>query len=167
MIGRIIVAGFVAVVILAECLLAYFLIPSADAVATAAKAKIAEEKKEQEEKEEGDGSATEQKSAVEVELGRFNITLHQHTASTTMHISFVLVGTVKEEEREEFDRLLANNQHRFRDKILLEIRNSELSDLTEPGLGLIKRRILEKSNVLFGKPLLISVLFSEFSFHEQ
>ena len=40
-------------------------------------------------------------------------------------------------------------------------------DLTDAGLGLIKRRILETTNKTLGKPLLKGVVFSEFSFVEQ
>lgn len=167
MIERIIVAGFVGTVILTECLLAYFIIPSADEVAAAAKAKIAEEQKQLEKGGNDNGKASEESSAVEVELGRFNITLHQPTANTTFRINFLLVGTVKSKDRSEFDTLYSNNRHRLRDRVLFEIRNSEVPDLTEPGLGLIKRRILEKSNALLGKPLLTSVLFSEFTFQEE
>ena len=45
--------------------------------------------------------------------------------------------------------------------------NCQIEDLTDPGLGLLKRRILAKSNDLLGKPLLRSVVFSDFSFVEQ
>src|SRR5436853_128840 len=43
----------------------------------------------------------------------------------------------------------------------------EVTDLTDAGLGLIKRRILETTNKTLGKPLLQGVVFSEFSFVEQ
>ena len=43
---------------------------------------------------------------------------------------------------------------------------AKLSDLEDAGLGLIKRRILEKSNALFGKPLLRSVVFADYTFVE-
>lgn len=70
-------------------------------------------------------------------------------------------------DSEDFTHLLEKNQHRLRDQIIFEIRNAQLSDLTDPGLGLIKRRILAKSNDLLGQPLLQNVVFSEFSFIEQ
>jgi hypothetical protein len=57
--------------------------------------------------------------------------------------------------------------HRFRDMVISEIRHLENADLADPGLGLIKRRILEKSNALFGKPILKSVVFPDFSYIEQ
>ena len=59
------------------------------------------------------------------------------------------------------------NKHRFRDLVLFEIRNSEYDDLMDPGLGLIKRRILEKSNALLGKSILKTVVFSDFTYVEQ
>ena len=47
------------------------------------------------------------------------------------------------------------------------MRSAELTDLTDAGLGLLKRRIQEKSNQTLGKPLLRAVVFSDFSFIEQ
>ena len=47
------------------------------------------------------------------------------------------------------------------------VRSAEITDLTDAGLGLIKRRILETTNKALGKPLLQGVMFSEFSFVEQ
>ena len=61
----------------------------------------------------------------------------------------------------------ANWQHRLRDQAIFEIRNCQIDDLTDPGLAVLKRRILAKSTDLLGKPLLRSVVFSDFSFVEQ
>ena len=104
---------------------------------------------------------------VEVELGKFNLMVHEPASNITLRVSFHLVGTVADEESSEIAHLLEKNQHRLRDQIIFEIRNAQLSDLTDPGLGLIKRRILAKSNDLLGQPLLQNVVFSEFSFIEQ
>jgi flagellar FliL protein len=62
---------------------------------------------------------------------------------------------------------MERNKHRFRDKIILKIRDSSAEDLSDPGLGLIKRRILETSNEVLGTPFLQSVVFSQFSYIEQ
>ena len=85
----------------------------------------------------------------------------------TLRVNFHLIGTVPEEEHDEFEDLLEKNQHRLRDQAIFEIRNCQIEDLTDPGLALLKRRILAKSNDLLGKPLLHSVVFSDFSFIEQ
>lgn len=162
---RIIIGAVVVVVILAEGVLAYIFIPSAKQVSNEVLTTLEPEKQ-------GDASTVGEKSELEdtdleVELGDFTIMLHQPTAGTSMQIHFLLAGTVKSEDKEEFDKLLENNKHRFRDKVLSEVRESEVTDLTQPGLGLIKRRILAKSNALFGKPLLTSIVFSKFTFHER
>jgi hypothetical protein len=51
--------------------------------------------------------------------------------------------------------------------VIFEIRNSRVEDLVDPGLALLKRKILAKSNELLGQPVLRAVLFSDFSFIEQ
>ena len=104
---------------------------------------------------------------VEVELGKFNLMVHEPASNITLRVNFHLVGTVEDGDSDQFSHLLEKNQHRLRDQIIFEIRNAQISDLTDPGLGLIKRRILAKSNDLLGQPLLQNVVFSEFSFIEQ
>ena len=47
------------------------------------------------------------------------------------------------------------------------MRSADIDDLTEAGLGLIKRKILDKTNRLLAKPYLKKVIFSDFSFVEQ
>jgi len=64
-------------------------------------------------------------------------------------------------------KALERVENRLRDKVIFEIRNSNLNDLTDPGLALIKRRILEKSNQLMSKPIIQSIIIPEFSFVEQ
>ena len=51
--------------------------------------------------------------------------------------------------------------------MIVIIRSAEIADLTDAGLGLIKRRILETTNKTLGKPILQAVMFSDFSFVEQ
>ena len=104
---------------------------------------------------------------VEVDLGKFGVTSFQPSTNSTLLIDFHLYGTVGGEEKAAFDRAMEGNQHRFRDQVIVIVRSSELTDLTDAGLGLIKRKILEKSNRLLGKPYIRSVIFSDFSFVEQ
>ena len=156
-----IIAGFVSSVILAECMIAYMLIPSTAQI----EAQVKSHSEEKHKAEETHGHEAETHSAsLEVELGKYNITVHRPASDVTLRINFLLIGTIDEHEAETFDSLIAKNQHRLRDKIIFEIRNCDLTDLTDPGLGLIKRRILAKSNELLGKPILQSVVFSEFSY---
>lgn len=160
------VMGVVCAVILTECAVAYVLIPSPEAL----EAKVADTSAEAAAKSEAgatDASGLSTTGETEVDLGKFNVIVHQPGANVTLRINFHLIGTVSTEKQEEFAKLLTHNQHRLRDQIIYEIRNSAIADLTDPGLGLIKRRILAKSNDLLGAPLISTVVFSDFSFIEQ
>jgi flagellar FliL protein len=160
----IVICVLVAVVILSECLFAYLLIPSRGDLQKWAAEKVAKEAEDgHAEKEHKHGGEHE----AEVDLGKYNIVVHHPASNITLRVSFHLIGTVGEKEHHEFEELLAKNQHRLRDQAIFEIRNCRLEDLTDPGLALLKRRILAKSNDLLGKPLLHSVVFSDFSFVEQ
>ena len=176
------VGTFIAVVVLTECLFAYFLIPSTSDVekwsrerATAHASSGAghgEDHGASGEAGHGAGSANageggEHAHEVEVELGKFNVVIHQPAANLTMRVNFHLIGTLSEEAQTEFGELFHHNEHRLRDQVIFEIRNSRVEDLTDPGLALLKRKILAKSNELLGKPLLKAVLFSDFSYIEQ
>ena len=212
MLKTILVASFVGIVILTECILAYLLIPStanveawakakesgAAAIATATPAHATPHVGAAATKKDGHGAhgghdtktshgaksghgAADAHGAKpahaaasghgghehEVELGKFNVIIHQPAADVTLRVNFMLFGLVEEKEHHEFTELLAQNQHRLRDLILSEIRNSQTSDLTDPGLALIKRRLLATSNALLGKEILRTIVFSDFSFIEQ
>ena len=163
----IIVAVLVAVVILTECLLAYLMIPSSADVETWAKGKTEEKAEAGEHGETGKTSHDSAHPEMEVDLGKFNVVIHQPSSQVTLRVNFHLICTVLEEEHTEFEHLLEKHQHRLRDHTIFEIRNCAVEDLTDPGLALLKRRILAKSNDLLGKPMMRSVVFSDYSFIEQ
>ena len=188
MLKMILVSLFVGVVILVECFAAYTLIPSQTQVEAwaEAKAKAAAEaahaaQEEGHDEAHGDdhgeshddghgghgGHGGKANHEVEVDLGKYNIVVHQPSANLTLRVNFHLIGLVGDKDHHDFESLYNANQHRLRDQVLSEVRNSEVSDLTDPGLGLIKRKILAKSNDLLGKPMLKTVVFSDFAFIEQ
>lgn len=103
----------------------------------------------------------------EVDLGEFTVTGYQPVSNSTMFITFHLYGTIKHKHSDDFASRLEENKHRFRENVIVIIRSAEITDLTDAGLGLIKRRILETTNKTLGKPLLQGVVFSDFSFVEQ
>jgi flagellar FliL protein len=168
MMSKFMIAGFMGGVVAVECLLAYLFIPSAEQVAAMAEQNMQKKlpttlDSESQVPTDGDDS----KPAIEVELGDYSITVTQPNSATALRVDFQLVGTVRESDQAEAKSLFDRNIHRFRDMVLSEIRNLEATDLADPTLTLIKRRILEKSNALLGKPVLRSVVFSQFSYIEQ
>ena len=76
-------------------------------------------------------------------------------------------AVANEEDHSKFGQLMKTRRHRFRDQVIMIVRNAELSDLADPGLGLIKRQILAKTNALLGEPMIKEVIFSEFAVVEQ
>lgn len=161
--GKIVVLIFMLAVVGTECLIAYLLIPSADEVARRAEARMTEKLH----KNLGPTEAADASSTVEVDLGEYSITYHQSETNTSLRIDFKLVGVVAEADRAELESRWQRAKHRFRDQVIFEIRNADINDLSDPSLGLIKRRILEKSNQLLGRPILQTIVFSDFSFVEQ
>ncbi len=164
-IGKLAVALFLGAVVLAECIVAYLCVPdAADTLALASTVVAAQP---------GDESVatpkTEDRSAnqIEVDLEQFSVTAFQPVSNTTLRIDFHLYGAIAVDDEVEFQQRMAKNVHRFREQVIVIIRSAELTDLTDAGLGLIKRKILEKTNHILGKPLLKSVIVSDFSFIEQ
>jgi|GEM_PF-488529 len=104
---------------------------------------------------------------IEVDLGQFSVTAYQPASQTTLRIDFHLWGTVDKSLEQEFQAAWTKSINRLRDQIIVIVRSADLSDLTDAGLGLIKRKILEKVNQTLGKPYLRTVVFSEYSFLEQ
>jgi hypothetical protein len=208
MMGQIKVAGIIAGIVLTQCGLAYFLLPSAPVAAAADaehgkgkehKAAHGEHGEHGEHEGHGEGHGD---SALaerrEVDLGRFSITAYDQTTNNTILIDFHMFGAVLEEPKEhkeetpaadahgghggghgakkdaseeedtsKFGKLLKKNKHRFRDQVIVIVRNTSPADLADPALGLIKRQILAKTNSLLGEPLLKAVIFSEFSVVQQ
>lgn len=163
------VVGFVGLVVGLECLMAYFYMPSPDQTAGWAEAALADAPRDSsaDSGEGAEASLGKPLDQVEVDLEQFSVSAFQPVSNTTLRIDFHLYGIVRAEDEAEFHVRLEENRHRFREQILVIMRAAELTDLTDAGLGLIKRRILEKTNDTLGKPLLRGVVFSDFSFVEQ
>jgi flagellar FliL protein len=158
--ARIKIALLVLVVVLVECGVAYLWLPSvseAEAKA-AAEATMAETEQSAEEAE---------IKPIEVDLGEFTVMAYQPASNSTLRIDFHLYGTISHEAHDEFLTLKEGNHARLREQVTVIVRSADIADLTDPGLGLIKRRILEKINRTLGKPLVQGVVISDFSFIEQ
>jgi len=163
------ILGFFIVVIAVECVAAYLYLPSAAETAALAEASLAagDEATLSDDDDEEAKKEEELINQVEVSLGEFSVTAFQPISNTTLRIDFQLFGTVGNEDHSEFLDLLDENQHRFREQVIVTVRSAKITDLTDAGLGLVKRKILEKTNRILGKPLLRAVIFSDFSFLEQ
>jgi flagellar FliL protein len=168
--------AFVSVIVIVEIVVASMITPTpqeterlAHELAAAANGEAADEHGEHGEHEEHaeDDSHGHGHDLREVELGTYNITRFNPTTNTTLAIDFELFGTVLADDAHDFPHHFENSQARIREQVMMTLHGAQSSDLTDAGLGLIKRQILEKTNRALGEPIVKEVLFSKFNFVER
>lgn len=166
MLGKLIAGGVVGLVVLVESVVAFMLTPDPDKIAEQVRAEIVlasnEGKEDQDLLDEVEDGPVD-----EIELGQFDVAIHDVSADATYHVNCKVAATVAEKDVVEFKELLANNENRLRERIMIEFRSASAGNLNEAGLGLIKRHILEKSNSLIGKPLIKKIIFPEYNYYVQ
>jgi flagellar FliL protein len=167
MLAKLVVLGFVATIVAVECLAVYLFLPSRTETAAMAGVELAGDSPPEGPLSPELIEEEELAPQVEVDLGEFSVTAYQPVSNTTLRIDFHLFGTVATEDETDFLAQLEGNVHRFRDQVIVTLRSSDITDLTDAGLGLIKRKILEKTNAMLGKRYLRAIIFSDFSFIEQ
>lgn len=164
--------AFVSVIVLIEVAAASMLIPSVEETEELAE-QLATSDAELEMEESGEVVSEVDKETgslsdmLEVELGTFHVLTYDPETGTRMNVDFELFGIVLADEESDFYTLYDANQRRIREQILITVRSADVTDLTDAGLGLIKRKILEKTNRALGRPLLHEAVFSKFSFEER
>lgn len=104
---------------------------------------------------------------VEVDLGEYTVTTLRLSTNTTLRVDFHLFGLINPNDVDQFNKVWPGALNRFRELVITTVRAAQPADLADPSLALIKRQILEKSNRLFGKPFLQSLIVSNFSLVEQ
>lgn len=171
-VGLLKAVAFISVVVLVEVVAASMLVPSAqDAESTARKLAAAEQGVfENEKSAAGKTDKTAPlttKETIEVELGRYNVTRYNPENDSTLIVDFELFGVVLAEEKTDFDAQFEKNMVRLREQVIMTLGAADSTDLTDAELGLLKRRILEKTNRALGKPIVQEVLFSKFNFVER
>jgi len=160
---------FLALVIAAECFLAWLYLPSASKTAEMAGVALGAEAPAEPAADQGQSSTPEDDLTgwLEVDLGEFTVMSYQPVSGSTLRVYFHLWGRLHETDHEEFLALMEAHLHRFREEIQFAVRSAEIADLTDPRLALLKRKTLERTNKTLGKPLLRVVIFDDFSMIEQ
>jgi flagellar FliL protein len=160
LLSKLVPALIVIAVVSGEGVAAFMLMPSVEENAKAAQEALAAKPPEPHHDEH-------ETELEEVDLEEYKITSFQPASSITLRIEFHLFGMVPADKAEGFKTTYEAKKNRIRDNVMAIIRSAEMNDLTDPGLGLIKRKILETTNKALGKPLLEGVMFAEFTFLEQ
>ncbi|TWT86510.1 hypothetical protein Mal64_33360 [Pseudobythopirellula maris] len=104
---------------------------------------------------------------AEVNIGIFNVTRYDPESDASLNIDFEIYGVVLASEADLFQQYYEPNRNRLHEQIIMTMHGAESSDLSSAGLGLIKRRILERSNRALGKSLLHEIVFTKINFVER
>jgi len=172
LLGLLKAVAFISVLVVVEVVAAALLIPTPQETEQLAKS-IDAAKEGDEPIETNDGTAiTEaqtrtEEATVEVELGPFNVNHFNPDSDKMISIDFELFAVVLADEVEQFHSEFESNRNRVRDQVNMTLRSADTKQLVDPGLGLIKRRILEKTNRALGKPLVREILTTRFNFVER
>ena len=162
---RIKILGFVAIVVVIECVAAYMMLPDASNVDLMAQNVM--ESIVTQNPDIDPTTFTPANDQAEVYIGQFTVTSFQSVTNTTIRIDFNLYGMVGKEKVTEFEELVEKNNHRIRDQIIVTVRSADIEMLNNPILREVKQQIKTKVNQILGQPLLSGVIVSEFSMIEQ
>ena len=167
MLPKIIVSGFISFVVIAETFIFFCMVPSGDEVAVLAETRLIR-KLEAHMHEAGEAVVDEDEDKiVEFRLGEYGVSFVPPGADRTYRVEFRLFGTVKTKDKEHVEKLYNERMGRFRHRMILEVRNATLSELTENELGLIQRRIFVTSNEILEEPILLGVGFQDYQVTEE
>jgi hypothetical protein len=167
------IVAFVSVVVIVEVVVGSMLLPSAEETTrlaqelAAASAGVAAGQDDAPSDHDSHGGKAAKEDVREVELGIYNITRYNPATNTTLAIDFELYCTVLATDVARFQGEFEHSKARIREQVVMTLHGVDSSDLTDAGLGLIKRRILEKTNRAVGEPLVKEILFSKFNFVER
>jgi flagellar basal body-associated protein FliL len=96
----------------------------------------------------------------EVDLGTFTFT-EGDLSNMPFRLSVQFFGLVNKKDRLEYDQRYAIHKNRIRNAILIILRSSSQSEITDPSLGLIKNKIMVKVNEMLGMPLVKGIIYTE------
>lgn len=143
----------IAVVMLAEAGLMYFLIGGGgDADGDAAETEVEE---------------TQEDSFVEVPMEKLTCTNSQAAPGTTIHITIEIAALVESGQETEFEQALTkSHKARIREATLRVLRSANLEDLSDPNHGTIKRLIREQINKVLRKSVVREIAVSDYTKNE-
>jgi len=159
------IVAFVSIVVVVETLVFFFMVPSGEEVAALAEARLISAAQEIDSSHSDKSSKTEK--IIEFDLDSYSVSFVPPGADHSYRVEFRLFGTLNASDQERLQALYDERKFRFRHRLILEIRNTSLSELQENQLGLIQRRILATSTELLGEPILLSIGFNDYQVIED
>jgi flagellar basal body-associated protein FliL len=163
--SKIVIVGFVSLVVVFETALFFFLVPSAEEISALAEARLVQSVQLQKEKSEE--QELDKEKVSEYPLGEFGETFSPIDSERTYRVEMRIYGLVRNKNRDKLKKEFEDKEGRLRHAIRMKIRNSEISELSENQLGLLQRRILTTSNHLLEGDLLLGIGFNDYQLVEE
>lgn len=98
---------------------------------------------------------------AEVDLGSFAMTVPPSKEHATLLVSFHLYGIIQESQQPEFHERYDSFQQRIRQEVLLAVRHSNVTALTDPSLVEFKQQLLTRINRVLGHASVSDLIFSD------
>ncbi len=159
--------GIVSALVVVELVAAAVLLPTAQQTDAVARELAAARAGEDSDTASGPEENFSGEDLREVELGKIPVTRYNPESDTTLNIDIELFAVVLADDVDLMQTRLAANASRVKEQIILTLLSSNTADLSDPGLGLIKRRISDKVNRALGRTLVREVLVTKFNFVER
>jgi flagellar basal body-associated protein FliL len=163
--GKGLIIAFVAVVVLMETGMFFFLVPSAEEVSALAEAKLIKSVQEGEAAEED--QENDENKVKEFTMGKYGEVFSPIDTERNYRVEIDLYGLIRKKNKETMEAEFAEKEGRLRHAIRMKIRNSALEELNENNLGLLERRILTTCNHLLEDDLLLGIGFKSYTLQEQ
>ncbi len=168
MMPKLIMGGFISMVVIAETMIFFLMVPNGDEVAALAESRLIKKIEATMNKDGEELAHEDENDVVEEMLGEFGIDSFVPSGTDrTYTVEFRLFGTIKRKDQSHFTQIFKDREGRFRHHLTLEIRNATIDELTENQLALIQRRILATSNEVLEEPILLAVGFHDYHVVEQ
>jgi hypothetical protein len=166
MMPKLLIGGFISIVVIFESLIFFFMVPSADDVAALAEKRLVE-RLEEKMKAADEHVVDDSESVQEFTLGDMHLSFTPNGTEHSHMLEFGLFGTVRRKDAEKLEKLFKEREGRLNDRLILELRNASIDELTESQLGLIRRRILATTTEIFEEPLLLGIGFKYYQLNQE
>lgn len=166
MLPKLLISAFIGLIVVVETFVFFFMVPSADDVAALAEARLIN-KLEKSMRADGEVVLDNSNAIIEFPLGQYGITFTPPGTDRNHVVEFEVFGTIREKDKKRVEALYAARQGRFRHRMMLEVRNATMDELTENQLGLLQRRILATSIEILEEPILLGIGFNDFQLREE
>jgi hypothetical protein len=172
LLGRISVLLILAALVAMECVVAYVFMPGPEVYANIARTNAAGGEAQDPRGDLGGDMPPDPEDqddidigpdVTEVDLGEFTVSTYLDGTNTTLRFRFHLYGLVADDDLEDFEAEYEKKTRRIREQIFKIIKESELEDIKDPSLSLIKRRILTTINKAFRRKVVKSVMMDDVS----